>query len=122
MAMRKQEEIADDGWAWVEIWLDRWARWMRGRAVHLEAPSRSPGFLTDISGGYRDAEELAELAGHAKACDIIEATLDDLAPAERAAVWNIHLHAVYRLRVPLLEAYARARQAIGQRLRAHAFY
>jgi len=122
VAKQHQPEIADDGFEWVERFLGTWAHWMRHPGLRLGAPSRSPGFMSDITGGYRDSGEEAEIVGHDRAIQVIEATLDGFSPVERASVMHVHLYAVFRFRHPVDQIYRSARMKIGIRLRAHDFF
>ena len=122
VAKQHQPEIPDDGFDWVERYLDTWAYWMRHPDLRLGAPQRTPGFRGDITGGYRDASEAGEIAGHDRAIEVIEATLDGVTPAERASVMHVHLYAVFRFRHPVDQIYRSARMKIGIRLRANDFY
>ena len=117
-----QPEIEDDGFAWVEPFLDTWARWMRHPALKLGAPSRTPAFMGEIRDGYGDPDEHHELAGRDRAIEVIESTLDECAPIERAAVMHVKLWAVFRFRAPVEAIYLSARQRIGIRLRANDFW
>lgn len=121
MAEPLQPEIADDGFEWVERYLGTWAHWMRHPGLKLGPPKRTPGFLSDITGGYRDHVEDAEIAGHDRAIQVIEATLDGFSPVERAAVMHIHLYAVFRFARPIEQIYQSARQKIGVKLKANDF-
>jgi hypothetical protein len=121
-AQRKAVVIPEDEWEWVERYLDAWALWMRHPNLGLGTGSRTPAFVGDNSGGYRDQTEEGEVAGHTRAVQVIEATLDGLSQAEVAAVMHVKLYAVYRFRFPVELIYLAARQKIGVRLRAHDFF
>ena len=122
VAKQHQPEIPDDGFEWVERYLDAWAYWMRHPDLRLGAPQRTPGFRGDITGGYRDAGEVGEIAGHDRAIQVIEATLDGFSPAELASVMHVHLYAVFHFRHPVDQIYRSARAKIGIRLRANDFF
>ena len=111
----------DDGFEWTEPWLDVWVHDMREPDLRLSAPRKAAGFIGGGQGGYRNvAEEWQEQADR-RACDVINATLEDMDPAEVCAIHHVKLHAVYHFRVPVLVLYCSARQKIGIRLRAKDF-
>jgi len=94
--------------------LDNWSEWQRDRHADFGrgAPHRASGGIQ--SGSSRDFDSMvAEVdLKCAKAVDVV---IDDLSPVERAAVFHIHMGAVYRFpRVGLGAevAYARAREGI----------
>lgn len=113
----------DDGFEWVEEYLNSWARYMREDDSRLGPPKKAAGFVSGGLGGYREkiAEEWqAEIDD--RAINIIEAALEDLTPAEQCAVHHIKLDAVYRFhREPAVDIYLRARQKIGAKLKANNF-
>ena len=117
----KRPTIKDDGFAWVERYMDVWARWMRHPGLRLSAPSRTPAFMGEVRDGYGDPEEIHELAGQDRAIQVIEATLDCCSPKEKAAVMHVCLQAEYPYFYPVGVAYCDARQKIGVRLRANDF-
>lgn len=112
----------DDGFEWVEYYLDIWVRDQRSSKPRLGAPKKAAGF---IGGGYGENRELMadwqDEADH-KAIGVIDATLEDMTPVERAAVAHVKSYAVFRFpREPVEAAYRRARIKIGIRLRAADF-
>lgn len=114
--------VDDDGYAWVEEYLRTWARYQRYPGLQLSAPSRAPGFLSDITGGYRDEEE-PDIVGWDRALQIIEAVLSGCSEIERCVLNHKHLHAVWRFResANVDEVYLRVRKKIGDKLKANAF-
>lgn len=69
-------------YARVDICLDTWAEWMRGRGVHLGYPSRASGIAYPTS---QDFEELIEAADAAVA-RMVDAAVDGLPYIERCAI------------------------------------
>lgn len=111
----------DDGFEWVERWLDIWANDMRDPDLRLGAPSKSAGFAGGGWGENRNLAEDWEAEGNARAIGVVDAALRDAAPAETAAVFHVKLKSVFAFRVPVEIAYRNARMKCGVRLRANAF-
>lgn len=101
----------------IEWHLWNWARWQyRGALVNGYASRASGGFR---SGALREFDALVIEADNACAL-AVDAILNGCDMAERCAVHHLHLGAVYRFAdlFPLLDAYQRARLAIGRGLDA----
>ncbi len=111
----------DDGFEWVERWLDVWCRDMRQPDLQLGSPRKSPVFA---SGGYGENRNLAEdweAEGEARAVDVVNATLRDLPEVESAAVFHVKLKSLFRFQGPVDPPYRNARMKCGVRLRAESF-
>ena len=113
--------MADDGFQWVERWLDVWACDMRDPDLGLDLPGRASGFLGGGYGENRDITEDWEAEGGARAVGVINATLGDLPGVEVAAVMHVKLKAAFRFRGEPEIPYRNARMKCGVRLRAAAF-
>lgn len=124
MAEIKNYAPHDDGFGWVEDWLDLWVCDQCDPELGLEAPGKSAGFVAGGWGGYRDTADEWTAAANARAIGIINAALTDMSAAESCAVMHFKLAAVFRFNRPgvfVEDVYARARQKIGVRLRAADF-
>lgn len=109
-----------ENWDWVESYLSDWARWIRVPDVGLEAPAEASGFIGGGYGGGGISDQWESQAA-AKAITVVDVAIDDLLPAERASVYHVHLHAVYRFRGDVRTIYEAARAKIGAKLRAADF-
>jgi hypothetical protein len=98
--------------------LDTWARYMRRWRASDDVgyPDHSAGFGEAAGGAVCDDtfEHLCDSAD-AYAARAMEAIIDGLPPDQRAAVYHVHLAAVFRMR-DLPGSYERARIAIRQKL------
>jgi len=112
--------LTEDGFEWVEGYLDDWVMDMRDPELKLGAPSKSPGFIAGGM-GYTDVSDTWGAQAKARSVDVINATLADMSPVERSAVMHVRLYAVFRFREPVEDIYLRARMKIGVRLRAADF-
>lgn len=81
----------------VDWHLRNWRDWMRRDSLHLGYPSKSAGLHTGGISGPDAFDHLCESADE-HAAIVINGVIDDLVPAESAAVHYIYLHAVYRVR------------------------
>ena len=97
------------------VWhLDNWAAWMSGKGNRLGYPSRSPvigrSHTTDFDAMCASADTRCAVAA--------DAVIDDLPARERAAVYHIHLAAVWRVRGDIEDAYADACMSVAIKLTA----
>ena len=111
----------NDGFEWVEHWLDVWAQDMRDPDLRLGTPSKASGFVTGGYGENRNITDDWEAEGDSRAVGVINATLQDMPPVESAALIHVKLDAVFRFKVDPQEPYRNARMKCGVRLRAQAF-
>lgn len=81
--------------ATVEYWLGRWAAWMQSDSHNLGYPGRS---AVVSSGGASEAfEDLCERADM-KSIRSTDAAVRSLPLVQQAAVYHVHLGAVFRFR------------------------
>lgn len=103
----------DDRLDW-HLW--NWSNWQRssfaGTVRALWYPASSPAI--GISHGA-DFDELVAAVDQ-RCAEAVESALDGCTVAERCAVHHVHLHAVYRPRIGLDEAYQAARRKIADGL------
>lgn len=90
--MTARDNIGNDT---LHVYLGLWRDWMHGKADKLGYPGQSCGMGT--GGASDDFDTLCERADDA-AVRVMDAIIDELQPAPRAAVYHVWLGAVFRLR------------------------
>lgn len=86
--------VTHDAPWWLEWHLENWARWMRGGGEPEALPHEASGLQNYSS---FDAEPWgAWEALDERLAQQVNAAVNDLAPAEQAAICHAYLHAVYR--------------------------
>jgi len=94
----------------VEWHLENWATWARSYHPRLGMPSRALGLATT---GLSDFDDLCE-AADSYAAQATDAAIDNLTPAQSAAVNRKWLDAVYRFpRDNFIDSYADAIKRLG---------
>lgn len=113
--------MMEDGFQWVEHWLNVWAQYMRTPDLRLGLPVKACGFA---GGGYGENRELLEdweAEGDSRAAGIINAVLEDLPVIERAAIMHVKLKSTFGFHVEPEIPYRNARMKCGVRLRREVF-
>lgn len=95
--------------------LANWAAWIRHDDHRLGYPSRASGGIG--STGSREFDAMVATAD-ARCAEAVDAILDDLPKPDRAAVYSIHIEAVWFGPEPLSDVYCRACDQIRNRLDA----
>lgn len=78
----------------LEWHFDNWRRWMRKDDVTDGAPGKACGC---VGGGYSQTFDDMVDAADVRCAGIMDALVNSLTPAERAAIYHEYLYAVFRL-------------------------
>ena len=77
--------------------LQDWSNWHKGYRIRVGYPPKSAGFQSGGSVSDDTSEHSYAAADNAR-FEIVEACVDDLMPAQNAAIYHRYCHTVYRMR------------------------
>lgn len=89
------ETIKNRAW-WIEFYLENWVRWMESGGKPDAVPDHASGGAENYSSMDWDACQTAYEQMDLRNAIATNATIEDLDPAERAAIYSQYLVAVFR--------------------------
>jgi len=111
LAAKKEEQtIGGMPEARLEWHFDNWRRWMRKDDVGEGYPRSAAGC---VGGGYSQTFDDMVDAADVRCARIFDSLVNSLSPVERAAVYHVHLYAVFRFPRGLDEAIASGRLKVA---------
>jgi len=109
-AQKEEQTIGGMPEARLEWHFDNWRKWMRDGVLTEGYPAKSSGF---IGGGLsRTFDEMVESAD-TRCAEIVDAVVNSLSSAQRAAVYHQYLYAVFRFPRGFDDAIAAARLRVA---------
>ena len=112
--LRKENEARARSEAVVGILLD-WSDWQNGYRVKVGYSTKSAGFQSGGVVGDSSSSDAYASADNAR-FEIVDSCVDDLTPAQKAAIYHHYCHSVYRMRDFELEESLLAAHAVLDRV------